>query len=203
VRKFIVLFLILSSFALSYGQTNDKLVQLSGVAVRKNILTPIPLTSVYNISNGRGTIADFKGYFSFAVLPGDTIQFSCIGYKTQLLFVEEYGEKDIVYSIIELEKDTIIFEPVDVFPWPSKEDFKEAFLRFDIPDDDYERARRNISGETLAQYREVLAYDGRESGKLYLQREAARSYYKGQLMPISILNPLKWAEFFNSIKENK
>ena len=43
-----------------------------------------------------------------------------------------------------MPSDTIMLTQTIIYPWPSKEKFKEAFLKFDVPDDDYERAKKNM-----------------------------------------------------------
>ena len=44
-----------------------------------------------------------------------------------------------------LEVDTLVIDAVEIYPWKSYEEFKEAFVNLKLPTDDMERARRNIA----------------------------------------------------------
>ena len=64
----------------SFGQRQDidttRMLQLSGVVVSEQDLTPMPYITVYDKSIGQGVIADYYGYFSMVSFPGDTLFFS-------------------------------------------------------------------------------------------------------------------------------
>jgi len=82
-RTFSTALLLLFSFMLA-GQTNrPSLIQFSGVVMSSDSLRAIPYTTVYNLRNGRGSITNFQGFFSLVAEPGDSIQFSCVGFKTR------------------------------------------------------------------------------------------------------------------------
>ena len=44
-----------------------------------------------------------------------------------------------------MNADTIMLAPTIIYPWPTEEEFKKAFVRLDIPDDDIEIARKNLA----------------------------------------------------------
>jgi len=77
----------------SLGQRQDidttRMLQLSGVVVSEQDLTPMPYITVYDKSIGRGVIADYYGYFSMVSFPGDTLFFSYYGYKTSTYIVPD------------------------------------------------------------------------------------------------------------------
>ena len=73
------------------SQTN--LIQFSGVVVSQDSLQPVPYCSIIDKKTKRGTTSDYFGYFSFVASKGDTINFSCIGYKKHLLsFLTHYQQ---------------------------------------------------------------------------------------------------------------
>ena len=130
----------------SYGQRKDidttRMLQLSGVVVSEQDLTPMPYITVYDKSIGRGVIADYYGYFSMVSFPGDTLFFSYYGYKTSTYIVPD-SLKENRYSIIHmLQQDTINLPEVTVYPWPSKEDFAKFFVEMQPYDDAIRRAQR-------------------------------------------------------------
>jgi hypothetical protein len=94
-----------------------------------------------------------------------------------------------------LKQDTIILREVVIFPWPTKEQFKEAFLRLRVPDDDLSRAEKNLDPNHLSFIASNLPMDGSMNFKNYMEENSTRLYYAGQLPPISVLDPIKWAKF--------
>ena len=61
--------------------SQDKSVQLTGILVSTDSLLTIPFANVLIKNSEQGTISDFYGYFSLVANKGDTIIFSCLGYK--------------------------------------------------------------------------------------------------------------------------
>jgi hypothetical protein len=193
-------YLIILSFTLltlsSFGQR--KILQFSGIVVTEDSLQAVPYTSIYVVNKGLGTTTDFYGYFSFVASAGDTVQFSAIGYKRNIFVVpEEFTEEK--YTLIHvLHNDTVMLNETVVYPWPSKEQFKQAFLTLNIPDDDEERARKNLSPEEMAKRAEELPVSGSLAFKYQMQQRNDQLYYTGQAPPIQILNPFAWAKFIES-----
>jgi hypothetical protein len=199
-----VLFLSLYYCDVLFAQiADDELVQFSGIVVSADSLTPVPYTNIVIKNTWRGTVADYYGYFSFVACKTDTIIFSSVGYKKGIFAIPDTitGNR---YSLIQvMASDTIMLTQTVIYPWPSKEKFKEAFLNFDVPDDDYERARKNLD---LAQLREMASeypMDGSMNYRNSMQLYQNRLYYIGQTQPITILNPFAWAEFIKAWKEGK
>ena len=106
MQKIIFVAFIMLLSVKSFSQTqqisaDSSLIQLSGVVVTNDELEPMPYTTVFDKSQRRGIIADYYGYFSLVVLPGDTLYFSYYGYKTSTFIVPDTLE-DNRYSIIHM-----------------------------------------------------------------------------------------------------
>lgn len=198
-RLFIILiFTLLSAVAVS-AQDRDinrtGLVQFSGVVVTGDSLLPIPFTSIMIRNTFRGTISDYYGFFSFVAKMGDTIEFSALGYK-RASFVIPDTISDHRCSLIQLMfKDTILLKEVVIFPWPTKEQFKEAFLQLRIPADDITRAQRNLDADQLFMLGGMMPMDGSMNFKYQMEQQSSRLYYSGQLPPNNLLNPIAWSKF--------
>ena len=123
---------------------NDRLVQFSGVIVTFDSLQPIPFSSIMIKNSNRGTISDYYGFFSFVAKMKDTIEFSALGFKKALFIIPDTLTDHRCSMIQILKQDTILLKEVMIFPWPTKEQFKEAFLHLRIPDDDLTRAEKNL-----------------------------------------------------------
>jgi len=178
----------------------ENLIQFSGLLMTSDSLKGIPFAHVIILNRHKATITNHQGVFSFVAQPGDSVLFSAVGYKKEVYLIPA-DLKDNNYSIIQLmTKDTVYLPETLVYPWPTPERFKDAFLNLDIPDDDLERARKNLEREALKELGMAMKPDGNESSDYYLRQEAARFYYAGQKPPMNIFNPLAWAEFIQAWK---
>jgi len=182
---------------------NSDVIQFSGVVINGDNLEPVSYTSIIIKSTRRGTLSDYYGYFSFVALKKDTIEFSAVGYKKGAFIIPDTITQKR-YSLIQLMSvDTILLEPTVIYPWPTEEDFKKAFVELDIPDDDLEIARKNLAKAEIRDRAENYKMDGSMNYKNYIQNETSKLYYFGQTQPISILNPFAWAQFIKAWKQGK
>jgi len=182
---------------------DDELVQFSGIVVTADSIHPVPYTNIVIKNTWRGTVADYYGYFSFVAFKNDTLIFSSVGHKKVEFVIPDTIHEDR-YSLIQvMSSDTIMLSQTVIYPWPTREEFKEAFLKFDAPDDDYERARKNLNSEFLRELAASIPMDGSMNYKYAQQLHRDKLYYIGQTQPITILNPFAWAQFIKAWKEGK
>lgn len=180
-----------------------QLIQLSGVVIAEDELTPMPYTTVFDGTAKRGVIADYYGYFSMVTMPGDTLYFSFYGHKTSSFIVPDTLTEDR-YSIIHmLQKDTLNIPEVTVYPWPSREDFARAFVEMDPYEDAIRRAQRELSGESLAFI--AARVDGDASlASGYAQNQMYTQLYRGGQLPANnLFNPYAWAKLVQDWKAGK
>lgn len=193
----------LSCISDSKAQESNDLIQLSGVTISRDSLFPVPFTTVMVKNANRGTTSDYYGYFSFVAKKGDTLIFSSIGYK-QAEFIVSDSLKGDRYSLIQtLSRDTVELETVNIYPWPTAEQFKEAFLNLDIPDDDLEIARKNLAPEVMEDRLENMPMSASMNFKFQNQQRANALYYAGQSRMnnlSNLLNPIAWAKFIEAWK---
>ena len=181
--------------------SNDNLVQFSGVLLTKDSLAAIPFANIIIRDSHRGTISDYYGYFSFVAQPGDTIEFSSVGYKPAFFVIPDSLNRNL-YSLIQMmDRDTIILQEAVIYPWPTKEQFRQAFLDLRLPEDDKQRAERNLARADMKERMENMQADGSESYKIALRQQASQMYYAGQLPPNNLLNPIAWAKFIKAWKD--
>ena len=184
--------------------SQDKdLIQFSGVIVESDSLRPVPFTRVLIKNSGRGTIADYSGYFSFVAQKKDTIVFSATGYKKSQYVIPDSlsGNK---YSLIQtLNTDTTMLPTVTIYPWPTPEQFKEVFIKEPVPDDDLDRALKNLARETMKEKYDNMPMDGSMNYKASMQQYQSKLYWAGQYPPNNLLNPFAWAQFVKMWREGK
>ncbi len=184
-------------------ETDENLVQFSGIVVTADSIKPVPYANIIIEGSWRGTIADYYGYFSFVAKSHDTISFSAIGFKPGRFIIPDTitGNR---YSLIQvMSNDTITLAQTVIYPWPSPEEFEQVFLTAEIPDDDYERAKKNLDMTKLREIIREYPMDGSMNYKRSMQAHTDRLYYIGQTQPITILNPFAWAQFIKAWKEGK
>ena len=198
IRSFLVAVVILLGLS-SYAQNDDrKLVQFSGVVVTSDSLDPVAFTNVIISNTRRGTMTDVYGYFSFVAQEEDTIVFSAVGYQRSSYRIPKDLD-DNKYSLIHLmTKDTIQLGVTTIYPWPSKEQFREAFLTLNVPDTDDMRVARNLAQEDLAILMANTPMDGSENYKYSMQLDQTKLYYSGQAPPINLFNPVAWSQFIQA-----
>ena len=178
----------------------DSVIQLFGIVMTADSLRGIPAASVVVIGKGRGTITNSDGVFSIAVLKGDKITFSSIGFKNKTIDIPN-NLTDNQYSVIQLLVSDTAFLPATILkPRPTREQFDRDFVNDVVPDDNYEVARKNTDEASRRLMLATLPMDGREAVNYQLKQRAAKYYYSGQLPPMNIFNPLAWADFIKSWK---
>lgn len=198
---FILLAWVACNHAISQNNDNQKLIQLSGVVVSGDSLTPVPFSSVMIKGSSRGTICDYYGFFSLVAKVNDTLEFSSVGYKSAEFHVPD-TLSSVRYSMIQLlQKDTIILAEQIVYPWPSKEQFREAFLTLNAPTDDYDRAFENLTREDVRLAIQGVPMSAQANYNYVVQQEYTRLYNIGLLPQISLLNPVAWAQFIDAWKK--
>jgi hypothetical protein len=179
------------------------LVQFSGMTITADSLNPVSYTKILDISSHRGTTSDISGYFSFVAHKKDTVVFTAIGYKPATFIIPDTITQQR-YSLIQLmTADTLTLAEAIIFPWPTLEDFKRAFIETKIPDDDLEIARKNLQAFDIRMRAEEYPFDASMNYRNYIDNQTSKLYYFGQQQPISILNPFAWAKFIKAWKEGK
>lgn len=205
MNKFLRYLLILSftfPFAAKaqFENFKDSVVQLYGVVMTADSLKAIPAVSIVVKGQNRGTITNDRGVFSIVVLKGDQVEFSSVGYKSQLVNIPKNLQGN-QHSVIQLMVNDTVFLPATIIkPRVSREQFERDFVNTKVPDDDITIARHNNDAATRRILMSSLPADGREASNQYLRQSANKLYYSGQVAPMNIFNPFAWNEFIKAWK---
>ncbi len=196
----IIVFTILLFNGNQLSAQNENLVEVSGVVLASDSLQPVFYCNIGVVGTSRGTISDLNGFFSIVLRKGETVQFSAIGYESVQFAVPDTLSEN-KYSLIQLmTDDTVNLPETVVYPWPKPHEFKNAFLKLDIPDDDIARARKNLEEETLRAISYTMKGDASENWA-WAQRQRVNDYWTfNQPRHINLLNPFAWAEFIKAWK---
>ena len=178
----------------------DSVVQFYGVVMTADSLQAIPGASVIVDGKGRGTFTNDQGVFSIAVLKGDKIKFSVVGFKDKMIDVPA-SLKDNQYSVIQLMVTDTAYLPATIIkPRPSRAQFERDFVNTDMPADRLEIARSNMSEAKRRVLMATLPADGREAVAASFRAQSVRYSYLGQQPPINLFNPAAWADFIQAWK---
>ena len=196
-----IIFLSLSFFSVGQKKNDSLLVQLSGVVVDADSLKPMPFTSILDKETRKGTVSDYYGFYSFVSRPGDTIEFSFVGYKKSFYVLPDTLTKNRYSLIHVMERDTTNLKPVDIYPWPEKLD--PYFVEYQPMADELEIARKNLAGDKLSALAAALPTSASMAYKWDQQQFQNKLYYNGGTPPVNLLNPLAWAKFIDYWKKGK
>ena len=196
--------MLLSTLALAApfsDSDSTAVVQVSGLVVTGDSLSPLPYCTIFRARDRRGTMTDLRGFFSLPALEGDTLSFSSLGYIEQQVVIPEGGDLHRVNLVQAMSRDTVNMSDAFVYPWPTKERFKQEFLALGLPnkglDPGWEAPVDPV--EVYDRLMEV-GLDGQATSSAALAQQAQVAAYAGQAPPVNLLNPVAWAKFIQAIK---
>jgi hypothetical protein len=182
------------------SQFKDSIIQISGITMTADSLRAVPAVSILVKGQNRGTISNSQGVFSIVAFKGDTLTFSAIGFKKKVYTIPTTLPGNN-FALLQLMVDDTTYLPVTIIkPYPTKEEFEKAFVSADIPDDEYEIARKNTEEAHMRAISRTVAPDAAEATHAYMNRQAQSLYYAGQVPPMNIMNPMAWAQFIQAWK---
>ncbi|PJA10003.1 MAG: hypothetical protein COX70_00135 [Flavobacteriales bacterium CG_4_10_14_0_2_um_filter_32_8] len=122
----LIIILLLFPFIV-YNQTiTENSFILSGTVV--DGLSNQPLVGGHLLTNRNiGTKTDELGEFTIIVYPKDTLKISYIGFKT-IHYMVPYLENGKYLIKFKLFTDSIALAEIQIFPWPTYDEFKQAFV---------------------------------------------------------------------------
>ena len=193
-------FLIPVAASAQFETYKDSVVQLYGVVMSADSLKGLPSVSIVVMGQNRGTITNEQGVFSIVVLKGDEVEFTSVGYKPKRVTIPKTLDGNQQSMIQLMIEDTVYLPATIIKKLPSREEFERDFASIQVPDDQQEIARQNVSESNRRALMSVYPRDGREANNYFLKQNAQKYYSAGQLPPQNIFNPLAWAEFIKSWK---
>lgn len=193
----LLLLLITMGAANAQGQTERR--HLTGMVLEINNNKAIPFTSVYLKNRESGTFADNLGYFSLMAKPGDTIVFSNVGYKNIEIVLPMEMNFETYHFIQYLLPETLFLEDITIMSFPSKEQFRQAFLDTQVPREQIDRSFDNI-----AEMKGIMKKQAIEE-QYYLEKLQQTQVYMltGEIPANNYLNPMRWSNFIRDWKAGK
>jgi len=206
-KIFLVLpfFVLVCHFSLeaSEPEKQRRVIQFSGLIVTGDSLAPVPFTNIWVKNTRRGSISDFNGFFTITIRELDTLQFTAVGFKDVVYAVPDTLTSNRYSTIQLMTRDTINLPETVIYPWPTREQFRYAFLNTEIPDDDYDRAMKNLERAEMRERLQRMPFDGYSNYRHMSNQYSDRLYYAGQRPPMRIFDPFAWSQFIQAWREGK
>ena len=187
------------------AQGKPKVVQFSGIVATGDSLYGVPGVTVYVPKAGRGTITNDFGYFSLAVLAGDSIVVRAVGYQHLTIKIPRNYDKQSYSVVLELKEDMNVLPEVRVWPYPTEKDFKQAFMNLKLPSKDLTGPERSLNETLMAQIfnntpASASANFRNTMDMQQLQYDRNRGIAPNPYTNNPLLNPLSWFKFINQVK---
>jgi len=197
----LILFFITGFLPVVQAQDEKALIQLSGT-VTDEYLRPLPFAQILVLNSYRGTITNNYGKFSLVVEEKDSVLISSVGYKTKYIEVPAGLPSAFLDVNIALQVDTLVIQEAVIYPWKDYEEFKRAFIELQLPDDDMERARKNIA---LIRTQIIMDKEpsARANFRYIMEQQYRETFTQGMYPTYQIFNAFAWAKFFQALKNGE
>lgn len=200
---FAILFFAVAENGSGQSQPARRVIQFSGLVVTGDSLAPVPYSTVWIKNTRRGTITDYFGFFSITVNELDTLRITAVGFKDVQYVVPDTLTQSRYSAIQVMTRDTIYLAETLIYPWPTREQFRHAFLHTEIPDDDYDRAMRNLARADMKERLRHFPNTPNMNFRDVMNQTSDRMYYAGQAPPQRIFDPFAWGKFFQAWREGR
>jgi len=197
----ILLFFLTGAFAQDVKKS-AKLVQFSGIITDTDSNAVVPYVTVSNLSNkDQKFAANYQGYFSIIVNPGDTIRFSAVGfYDKELVLPAEIA--DFKYTaMVQMKPEVVFLRAVQIYPWATIEEFNKEFLSMKVADDDMAIAKKNLSPKSLQHMILTLPRSSAEISNSNYRYNFDRMVNVNMRQTNPLLNPFAWGRLMQQIMQ--
>ena len=192
----------------AWAQGKRQIVQFTGIIASGDSLLGVPGASLYVPKAGRGTTSNAYGYFSMAVLAGDSIVFRSLGYRNQTIVIPADYQRQSFSVVVTLQEDATVLPEVRVFPYATEKEFKKAFLALRLPNERGSAAADNLNEDLMrkifnsqpmgptANYRQSMSQQ-----QLDLDRRMGVAPNLQSNNPL--LNPFSWLKLVKQVKDGE
>ena len=177
------------------AQGKEKVITLSGIIVSGDSSYGIMGVHVFIPNASLGTVSNQAGLFRISAMPGDTIVFSHIAYAKQTLVIPEENYQLTMSVLIDMETDNKMLPVIEIFPYPTEEVFKEAFLALDLTDKREENMRKNLSSEKIARMASYTGMSGAGNHRWFMDQQVNQLHNRYFNPTLSLTDPFAWARF--------
>ena len=186
------------------AQGQDNQVTFTGIITGGKSNEPLPLARIFIPRAGKGVLSAMNGYFALPVIPGDSIVFSYVGYKTQYYIIPRRLPETTYSAVVALQEDVTMLSEVKVYPYPTEELFKQALINMKLPDQrDRDALAKNTDPQALLRAMAATPMGALSNHQYFMNQQfLGRESFAGRntVTTFPFLNPFAWANFIQSVK---
>lgn len=177
------------------AQSKQRVVQLSGFVATGDSLYGVAGAGVYVPGTNRGTLTNAYGYFSMPVLAGDSVMFNSLGFKAQYLIIPKNYESQSYSIIMQMQEDPTELPTVDVFPWPTEREFRQAVANVRLPEQGNAILTKSLDPRHLEELAKITPMSDVENFRFWnqqqIQMQQNRYMFPSQINMLAIPGLLK------------
>ncbi|RIJ43081.1 carboxypeptidase-like regulatory domain-containing protein [Pontibacter oryzae] len=177
------------------AQSKQRVVQLSGFVATGDSLYGVAGAGVYVPGTNRGTITNEYGYFSMPVLAGDSVIFNSLGFKSQYLIIPKTYESQSYSIIMQMQEDPTELPTVDVFPWPTEREFRQAVANVRLPEQGNAILTKSLDPRHLEELAKITPMSDAQNFRFWnqqqIQMQQNRYMFPSQINMLAIPGLLK------------
>ena len=195
----ILLFVVATVFAQDVKRSG-KLVQFSGIITDTDSNSIVPYVTITNVSNkGQRYAANYQGYFSIIVNPGDSLVFSAVGFANKVLVLPNEVVDYKYTEMVRMKSETVYLKAVRIYPWATIEEFNKDFLSMKVADDDMAIAKKNLSPRSIQGMILSLPRNSSEISNSNYRYNFDRMMNVNMRQTNPLLNPFAWGRLMQQI----
>jgi len=200
LKRFLVICVILLIVVANLFAQNaqSSFIQIDGLTADEQGYI-VPDVSIYSKHLRRGAASDHRGIFSIISIPGDTVFFSAIGYKSTLLTIPVTISGNHYITDVMMVTDTIMIGEVLVLPWKTYSEFKRAVLENKTIDPLIANMEYNLALIEQQVWSDMRPTPG-QAYRYTMQQMSDNLYTRGQMPTNNLLNPFAWQKFVKGVK---
>ena len=190
----------------AHAQGKRKVIQFTGIVASGDSLLGVPGATIYVPKAGRGTASNAYGYFSMAVLAGDSIIIRSLGYASQTIVIPPDFQRQSYSIIVQLREDATLLGEVRVFPYTTERDFKKAFLALRMPTERGSAAADNLNEQLMNRIFRTQPMGAVANFRQTMQTQAYDQDRRNGIAPNQytsnpLLNPFSWLQLIQQVKK--
>lgn len=134
ITIFLSLFFLFGAF--SQEEQNDDTFIVSGKVINPKNMEGISFANVNLQGTDWGIVCDSAGFFRLRIHRDQKLRISALGFKEQMVSIVAPKVEQEVFQEILMEKGSILLEEVSIYSLGTWSQFKENFIKTDLPEDE-------------------------------------------------------------------
>ncbi len=196
----IILLVVSTTIFAQDAKRSSKLVQFSGIITDTDSNSVVPYVTITNVSkNNQKYAANYQGYFSIIVNPGDSLIFSAIGFNTKIVVLPNEIVDFKYTEMVKLKPETVYLKAIRIYPWATIEEFNKEFLSMKVADDDMAIAKKNLSPRSIQAMVLSLPRNAAEISNSNYRYNFDRMQNVNMRQTNPLLNPFAWGKLMQQI----